>query len=90
MGDLNKIIVPRILASWDDVAYALRYEVHTVNSLREKGHNPKKCCQKLFEDWLTTSNGASPKTYSTLLSKLREVEELTEGIDEIVQKVSKL
>jgi len=90
MGDLNKIVVPKVMAYWDEVAYALRYEVHNVHSFREKSQNPKKCCQKLFEDWLSTKNGASPKTYSTLLSKLREVEELAGVIDKIVQEVSDL
>jgi len=90
MSDLNKIIIPKIMANWDDVAYALCYEVHTVKAIREKSQNPKKCCQILFEDWLSSSNGAHPKTYSTLLNKLHDVDELTEVIEEIVQEIARL
>ena len=77
MGILIMTVIPRINAVWEDVAYALRYEIHTVESIRSKHKNdPKNCCRELFKDWLTTNNGAAPKTWSTLLDKLKNVGDL--------------
>jgi len=91
MGDLNVIVVPKIMAYWEDVAFALRYKIHVVEGIREKCHtDPKKCCQELFKDWVTTANGVSPKTWSTLLNKLTLVLELYAVTKEIRREVSKL
>ena len=55
MGDLNEIVVPRIQAEWEDVAYALCYEIHMVRAVQERyREDPRKCCRGLLEDWLTT------------------------------------
>ena len=76
MRDLNKIVVPKISAEWEDVAYELEYDISTVKNIRNKHKDPKKCCKELFEDWLATDNGVKPKTWQTLLDKLKEIEEL--------------
>ena len=78
MDDLNQILVPKICAEWEDVAYALRYEIPIVKFIQSK-HNddPKKCCKELLIDWLRTSNGTGPKIWLTLLDKLKKVDELT-------------
>ena len=91
MGDLNEIVVPRIQAEWEDVAYALRYEIHMVRAVQERyREDPRKCCRGLLEDWLTTKNGTSPKTWNTLLGVLRKVNELTSVTHEIEEELSKL
>ena len=78
MDDLNIIVVPRISADWEDVAFALRYEIPAVKLIKSKHNNdPKKCCKELFMDWLTTDNGVGPKVWSTLLDKLKKVGDLT-------------
>ena len=91
MRDLNRIVVPRIQACWRDVAYALHYKVSTLDSIEAK-HNkdPKKCCQGLFEDWLRTDHGekAGPRTWSTLVRVLAEVEELTVAREEIAMDIN--
>ena len=84
MGDLISIVVPRINADWEDVAFALRYEIPAVKFIRSKHNNdPKKCCKELLMDWLTTNNGIGPKVWSTLLDKLKNVGELTAAREEI-------
>jgi len=88
MGDLNKIVVPHIEAYWDDVAYALHFGIPYVEGVKVKFSDPKKCCQELLKDWLSTSNGVGPKTYSTLLDKLKEVEELIAVTNDIMQKLA--
>ena len=91
MGDMNKIVIPKIQAEWEDVAYALCYKIPTVNAIKAKcNDNPKRCCKELFKDWLSTDHGASPKIWSTLLDKLKEVEDLAAARDEIMEELKKL
>ena len=90
MGDINKIVIPQILAEWEDVAYALRCKILTVKAIKAKcNDNPKKCCRELFIHWLSTYQGARPKTWSTLLDKLKEVEDLATATDEIMEELKK-
>ena len=65
---------------WQDVAYSLQYDIHTVQRIRQKAGNTKQCCQELLEDWLSTSNGAKPKVWSVLLNALGRVVAVTEVI----------
>ena len=50
MGDLITIVIPKIKAYWEDVAYLLQFKIIDVDAIKEK-HNddPKKCCQQLFK-----------------------------------------
>ena len=87
MHDLNRIVVPRISAEWEDVAYALQYDIPTVEKISLKcKENPAKCCKELFKNWLATDNGAKPKIWQTLLDKLKEIEELY-GVTEDIIKI---
>ena len=91
MGDINKIVIPKIQAEWEDVAYALHYEIPTVNAIKAMcNDNPKKCCKELFKDWLSTDHGAGPKTWSTLLDKLKEVDDLAAATNDIMNELRKL
>ena len=88
MCDLNKIVVPKISAHWEDVAYALRYEIPSVKLIQTKhSNNPKKCCQELLKDWLMTNNGATPKSWSTLLDTFKDVEELAAARKSIIEEL---
>ncbi|XP_065892496.1 uncharacterized protein [Dysidea avara] len=84
MGDLITIVIPKIKAYWEDVAFVLRFKIIDVDAIKAK-HNddPKKCCQQLFKDWLSTNKGVTPKTWPTLLAKLGKVEYLVAVIEEI-------
>jgi len=89
MWQLNKIVVPQVMAHWKDVAYnSLHYDVMKVKAIREK-HNedPKKCCQELFEDWLSIQTEVSLKTWEEFIEQLKEVDELTKSIDIIIKKL---
>ena len=91
MFQLNEFVIPKIQAEWRDVAHALHYEIYDIKNIQEKHReDPKKCCKNLLEDWLTTGNGESPKTWSTLLDALRKVNELTSVTNEIEKDLSKL
>ena len=89
MGDLNNIVVPKVSAQWEDIAYQLGYEIPKVNEINAKHkEDPKKCCKELFKDWLM-SDGVRPKIWQTLLDKLKKTEDLyaiTEAItEELIQ-----
>jgi len=91
MADINTIVIPRIKAEWEDVAYALRYKIAIVNAIKaQHNENPKKYCRQLFIDWLSTDHGVIPKTWSTLLDKLKEVIDLAAATDEIENELKKL
>ena len=87
MADINKIVIPEIKAEWEDVAYALGYKIVTVQAIKAEHKELKKCCRELFIDWLSTNHGVSPKTWSTLLEKLKEVEDLSAATDDIINKL---
>ena len=92
MGDLLKFVVPEIQAHWQNVAYiALGYDIQMVKTIRCKHqNNVKMCCQELFEIWLTTAHGVKPKIWSTLITQLKTVEELTSATEVIENKLKDL
>ena len=79
MKFLIKYVIPKVEAYWENIAYVvLKYDIPAVSSIRQKHqNNVRGCCQQLFENWLTTANGIKPKTWSVLLTHLKEVDELT-------------
>lgn len=94
MIELIKIVIPKILTEWEHIAYALYYEISTVDGIKQKGReDPRKCCEEFFKDWLQTNNGArtGPKVWSTLLDTLKKVDTISaDTIKDIVAKVKQL
>ena len=85
MRHIIKLVVPKIMNEWEYIAFALQYDLAAVQAIKQKGHdNPKKCCVEFFKDWLMTSNGAKagPKVWSTLISALEEIDEISTDITE--------
>ena len=89
MKILNRIVIPKIRAEWESVAYSMDYDSYTVSAIEKESRNLQDCCQKLFKDWLTTSNGSSPKTWKTLLKCIEDVEELTAAVEKIKAELVK-
>ena len=93
MFDLTKIVIPKIMNEWEDIAYALCFDIATIKAIRERNcEDPKKCCQEFFDDWLMTNNGveAGPKVWSTLLDALKEVGISADSTEDIIAKVKQL
>ena len=94
MFDLNQIVISRIMNEWEYVAEALRYDIPTIQAIKNKEReNPKICCREFFKDWLTTKNGAraGPKVWSTLLDALKAVDEIsTDTTEAIIAEVKQL
>ena len=84
--------MPQIQAHWENVAYiSLRYNIQTVEAIQKKHQNDvKKCCQELFKIWLTTAHGVKPKTWSTLITRLKKVEELMSATEVIENNLKDL
>ena len=90
MFELIKFVIPRIAAEWEDVAFCLHYNITTVEGIRQKYRDdPKRCCRELFKDWLSTHNGIAPKTWSTLLREIKEVDGLQSAVEGIQNDLSK-
>ena len=61
MWNLIDIVIPRIQADWEDLAYPMQYDVHTVKTIAKDAGDSRKCCRRLLEDWITMSNSVAPK-----------------------------
>ena len=86
MFHLIKVVVPRIAAEWEDFAYALDYDIYIVQYIKYKHYDdPRECCKELLKNWLITNNGAKPKTWSTLLEIVEEVDALVPARKEIIK-----
>jgi len=84
-------VIPRTAANWETVAYYLGYEVEFVRLIKKQNRSTGDldCCIALFEDWLSTNRGTSPKTWSTLIRILREIKTLTLTTEKIVKDLAK-
>ena len=89
MWDLIKIVIPMVSADWEDLAYSMQYKIATVKAIKKDCSDCQPCCRKLFEDWLSTDNGATPKTWSTLLQRIKDVDSLAATVDKIKKELSR-
>ena len=88
IGHIVIFVIPNVKASWKDIAYVLKYNILDVKAIGQNHQNDvKECCQELFEDWLTTDHGVKPKTWSTLLTHLKKLEELSAAIEVIEEQL---
>ena len=94
MADLQKIVIPKIMTNWEQLAEALRYDDAIIDSIKHaQRDNPKECCRALFKDWLQTNNGAEVgrKVWSTLFATIKEHDLVGDDIrEEMIAKVKQL
>ena len=84
MWNLIKIVIPKIKAEWENVAYSMGYDPSTVDAIEnECNGNLDKCCKKFFKDWLTTNNGCTPKTWQKVIERIKAVDNLTAAAENI-------
>ena len=88
MWDLIKIVIPKIKANWKHFAYSLGYDTPTVKAIQSDCRDCGTCCENLFEDWLSTEHGVTPKTWHTLLWKIKQVDSLCAAADDIQRELS--
>ena len=89
MYELINIVIPKMKAQWQNLAYAMKYEIGEVNAFDKDGRDLEGGCKNLFTNWLTTGHGPTPKTYETLLKYIKKVNELTAAREEIEKELIK-
>ena len=73
MGDLQKIVISKVMNHWVEVAEALRYDEEDIEAIQQKERcDQKQCCREFFKDWLRSKHGTGPKTWSTLFNVLKD------------------
>lgn len=87
MWDLISIVIPIVKACWVKLAYSMGYEISNVRGFEGDGKDLEERCQKLFEDWLTTDHGCTPKTWEKLLERIKAIDELKAAAEEIEEKL---
>ena len=78
------------MAKWRKVAYSMEFDLDIIDTIEQDSHNVEECCDKLFRKWLNTKNGAAPKTWNTLLERIKEVDDLARASEEIKKEMLKL
>ena len=87
MWKLIEIVVPEVKASWKNLAYSMGYKPRDVNAIESNGKDVEDCCTKLFEDWLETDHGDTPRTWQKLLEKIERVSDLYAAAERIKKKL---
>ena len=91
MKHLINIVVPRVAAHWNDVAFNLDFNIPTVQIISKKFQNdPVGCCREMFEEWLNSSEGTQPKIWSTLLTSLKQMKRLRAAAEEIEKELKRI
>ena len=76
-------VTPKIMNHWKAVAHSLGYNTSMIAEIEKRGTDPMHRCNILFEDWLKTDHGVTPKTWETLL----KIEELSDNVEEIRKQI---
>ena len=84
MWNLIEIVIPKIKAEWENVAYSMGYDIYIVAAIeKESSGSLDECCKKLFKDWLTTNNGCTPKTWQKVIERIKAVNNLAAAAENI-------
>ena len=83
MRELQLYVVPEVKEYWEKLAYAMEYDTPEVIAIRNDGKDSDDRCIKLFEDWLDSSHGCTPKTWGKLLERIKEMSILHAAEDRI-------
>ena len=71
MWNLIKIVIPKIQAEWENVAYSMQYDISTVEAFKKDHRDSDICCKELLKDWLSSSRGVTPKHGQNFLKGLK-------------------
>jgi len=84
MRVLHDIVIPRVAAHWSVLADYLEYELEYKQLIQKKCNNdPMECCVMLLEEWLSSKQGVSPKSWGVLIKVLKEIKILTSAANKI-------
>ena len=89
MWELKSIFTPKIKAHWKDLAYCMRYSPEEVEAFQKDSVDLNEHCEKVFVNWLTTDHAPKPKTYKTLLTYIKKIDDLTSASEAIEKELIK-
>ena len=89
MWDIISIVIPGINAKWNYVAYSMQYSISAVDAFAKNSSNTGESCLNLFKDWLSTPHGVAPKTWRTLLDRIKAVDGLQAEAEKIKREIIK-
>ena len=82
MKNMVAIVVPRIAAEWNTVAYYMDFEITEIKIIKEKcREDPEKCCIELLERWLQIKPDRNWEMLLTVLKQVRNLTTVTEKIE---------
>ena len=87
MFELTQIVIPKIKAEWESLAYCMRYTPEEVNNFRRDSQDSGECCKNLLANWISTSHGPNPKTYQTLLKHIKKNNKLIVASEAIAKEL---
>ena len=85
MFELAEKVIPKIKAEWEKLAYCMRYTPEEVNGFKKDAQDSAECCKNLLVNWISTDHGPEPKTYQTLLKRIKKIKSLA-AASEAVEK----
>ena len=83
MQKVKKLVIPEVMADWQDLAYSLEYEYAQIKAIKKNNEDVSDRCTMLLQDWLETNHGCTPKTWGKLIEKIQDVDELYAAADRI-------
>ena len=89
MFELTEIVVPKIKAEWESLAYCMRYTPEEVNGFRKDSQDCGERCKNLFTNWISTGHDPKPKTYQTLLKHIKKIDKLTAAYETVAEELIK-
>ena len=85
MFELTKIVIPKIKAEWESLAYSMRYTTQEIKGFKKDSQDSAECCRNLLDNWISTGHRPKPKNYQTLLKYIKKIDNLT-AASETVEK----
>ena len=76
MWELTEIVIPKIKAEWERLAFCMRYTPEEVKGFKRDSPESGECCKNLLDNWISTGHGPKPKTYQTLLKHIKKINNL--------------
>ena len=76
MWELTEIVIPKIKAEWERLAFCMRYTPEEVKGFKRDSQESGECCKNLLDNWISTGHGPKPKTYQTLLKHIKKINNL--------------
>ena len=85
MFELTEKVIPNIKDEWESLAYCMRYTTQDIKGFKKDTQDSAECCKNLLNNWISTGHGPKPKTYQTLLKRIKKINNLA-AASEAVEK----